>query len=386
MSEEQLVLGDFWQAEVAPLDQQEDEADIVGAIDYSNVVSMSTDWTIETINNQVRKKNIDLDPSFQRRAAWDDIRKSRLIESVIVGMPIPNIVLADSKLKKGQFIVIDGKQRLLAINEFLDGKYRLQGLDIREDLNGCYFSTLPEDDRQNLENSTIRSTVIKNWVDENFLYAMFFRLNSGSLPLSPQELRKAVVGGRLLDTIDEYIEKSHSFKSIFGDTPDRRMRDSELVLRFIAFDQGLQQYGGNLKPFLDRIVKDYESAWDLKQPELQQSLNRLDTALNCSSKIFGLDSFKKALPEGGYERRMNRAIFDALARSFSDEEVAKKAAEKKDTVVNLLKDACNNSEFKAAIEKSTKTLGATRLRIDYWSRSLAAAIGLNYDTESMRIQ
>ena len=83
-------------------------------------------------------------------------------------------------------MVIDGKQRLVSINEFMAGNYRLRGLDIRIDLNGAYYLDLNAEDRAYFENATLRSTVIRNWSDENFLYIIFYRLNSGSLPLSPQ--------------------------------------------------------------------------------------------------------------------------------------------------------------------------------------------------------
>ena len=115
---------------------------------------------------------------------------------------MPNIVLAENRDHRGHFIVIDGKQRLVSISNFIANYFTLKGLDIRPDLNGSSFGSLPPEDREYLEKATLRSTLIRNWKDENYLYAMFFRLNSGSLPLSPQELRKALVGSNLLDAID----------------------------------------------------------------------------------------------------------------------------------------------------------------------------------------
>ena len=190
---------------IIPDDQQEDEGDIDKHISFKDAVVLNADWTIETINSQIQKGNIDLQPGFQRRVAWDDVRKSRLIESIIVGLPVPNIVLAENRNHRGRFIVIDGKQRLVSISNFMANGFTLRGLDIRPDLNGRSFEHLPSEDRECMENATLRSTLIRNWTDENFLYATFFRLNSGSLPLSPQELRKALVGSNLLDAIDEYL-------------------------------------------------------------------------------------------------------------------------------------------------------------------------------------
>ena len=87
----------FEEIETLPNDQQEDEDDLPKSVSFKDAVVMNADWTIETIDVQINKGNIDLQPGFQRRAAWDETRKSRLIESIIVGMPVPNIVLAENK-------------------------------------------------------------------------------------------------------------------------------------------------------------------------------------------------------------------------------------------------------------------------------------------------
>lgn len=367
-----------------PDNQQEDEDDISSVISFKDAVVLNADWTIETINLQIQKGNIDLQPGFQRRVAWDDERKSRLLESIIVGLPVPNIVLAENKDSRGKFIVIDGKQRLVAISEYIEGRYRLRGLDMRSDLNGKLFSELPIEDREHLENATIRSSVIRNWKDENFLYATFYRLNSGSLPLSPQELRKALIGGNLISAIDEYLLSSVPFKQIFGDSLDKRMRDSELVLRFIAYDRGLKQYRGDFKEFLDGATKYFEEGWDQKQAEIDDVFARLDLALHTSYEIFGSDTFKKWLGDK-YERVINRAIFDCIARFFSQPLVAHAALGNRNSVADEFKELCLTQSFKDAIEKTPKTVTATFLRVDQWGSKLAACVGMAYDSNEHRI-
>ncbi|WP_461319928.1 DUF262 domain-containing protein [Bradyrhizobium elkanii] len=98
--------------EIAPDDQQEDESDLpkdkMG--DPAQSVLFNTDWTVSTIVQQIERGNIDMDPKFQRRSAWDVQRKSHLIESLIIGLPIPNLVLAESRAQRGKFIVIDGRR------------------------------------------------------------------------------------------------------------------------------------------------------------------------------------------------------------------------------------------------------------------------------------
>jgi hypothetical protein len=100
--------------------EAESEDDVSPGLKNSvgKAVLWSTDWTTETILNQLERGNIELNPSFQRREAWNDVKKSRFIESLILGFPVPQIVLAERKDKKGAYLVIDGKQRLLALRRF----------------------------------------------------------------------------------------------------------------------------------------------------------------------------------------------------------------------------------------------------------------------------
>lgn len=371
---------------VLPPDQQEEETDVQGQdINFREAVMQTADWTVGTIYNQVKKGTIDLDPGFQRRHAWDDVRKSRLIESLIAGLPIPNIVLAENSEHRGRFLVIDGKQRLLTIQDFLEGRLALQGLDLRPDLDKATFDTLPAADREFLENNTIRSTLIRNIHDANFLYVMFFRLNSGSLQLSPQELRRALIGGDALTAIDTYIENSKYFAGVFGPGLDRRMRDSEIVLRFIAFDRNYEKYDGDLKRFLDNAVRYFEQGGAKTLQELESSFERLDYSLCATLDVFGDDAFKKWTGQK-YERRINRAVFDVISRFFVEPKVADLARQNIKAVQNAFKAVCDEVEFRAAIEKTTKSVNATRTRTNMWGQRLADVLGLAYDEKIARIQ
>ncbi|MDM9653920.1 DUF262 domain-containing protein [Pseudomonas wenzhouensis] len=370
--------------ELIPDDQQENEDDIIAQVSFKDAVVLNADWTIETINLQIQKGNIDLQPGFQRRVAWDDARKSRLIESIIVGLPVPNIVLAESKDSRGKFIVIDGKQRLVAVSDYMQDKYRLKGLDMRPDLNGKSLGELPQEDREHLENATIRASVIRNWKDENFLYVTFFRLNSGSLPLSPQELRKALIGANLISAIDSYMLNSKSFKCVFGDGLDKRMRDSELVLRFVAYDQSLAEYRGDFKEFLDTNTRYFENDWVNKAQQIENIFQRLDIALDAAHKVFGQDAFKKWIGDK-YERVINRAVFDCISRFFAQPDVAAEAISRKLEVVMAFKEVCQIQAFKDSIEKTPKTVAATFQRVDFWGEKLAACLGRAYDKKERRI-
>ncbi|QJQ02324.1 DUF262 domain-containing protein [Herbaspirillum rubrisubalbicans Os34] len=372
--------------QVLPTDQQEEESDLEGRqINFRDAVMHTADWTVGTLYSQLQKGTINLDPGFQRRHAWDDVRKSRLIESLIAGLPIPNIVLAENSEHRGRFLVIDGKQRLLTIQDFLDNKLALKGLDLRQDLENLTFDSLPADDRDFLENNSIRSTLIKNTPDADFLYVLFFRLNSGSLQLSPQELRRALIGGKTLTQIDKYIEGSKFFAQVFGPGLDRRMRDSELVLRFIAFDRAYEAYDGDLKKFLDSTVDHFEKGGAAAEKELFGLFEKLECALSATIDIFAKDAFKKYTGEK-YERRINRAVFDVITRFFADEKISNLARQNSAAVVAEFKATCGIVEFRSAVEKTTKSNEATKNRIDIWGGRLAAILGMTYDAKAARIQ
>lgn len=255
---------------------------------------------------------------------------------------------------------------------------------MRPDLNSKAFNDLPQEDREHLENATIRSSVIRNWKDENFLYVTFFRLNSGSLPLSPQELRKALIGGNLISAIDDYMLGSTPFKAVFGDGLDKRMRDSELVLRFVAYDRSLADYRGDFKEFLDNNTRYFEDDWDNRSPQIKDIFQRLDTALDAAHKIFGQDAFKKWIGDK-YERVINRAVFDCISRFFAQPDVAAEAIARQTEVVDAFKAVCQVQAFKDSIEKTPKTVTATFQRVDLWGEQLAACLGKAFDKVAHRI-
>ena len=374
---------------VVPSDQQESEEDVHPSRDRINEsVLFNTDWTVETLFRQIDKGNINLDPQFQRRDAWDELRKSKFIESILCGLPIPNVVLAEDRKVKGRYLVIDGKQRLSTIASFLTGKFALKNLSIRDDLNDCTFSRLKEThptEIDTIENYTIRTTVIRNWPDEGYLYTVFYRLNSGSLQLSSQELRKALHAGKLLDHLENFVSASNGFKKIFGDTIDPRMRDVELVLRFLAFDNSLMEYKGNLKDFLDGTLKFYNEAWEHNLPALQDALTRFEQALVTAHNVFKNNAFRK-WNGAAFERRINRAVFDVVTRYFSDNQIAKRAEERPTEIIEVMKSLCSESEmFRNSIERTTKTPSATQIRHRLWGEKLALVIGGRLDEKTMRM-
>ena len=118
----------------------EDEDDFSSSIsDYRDLSLSSSDWTVETLFGQMNKGNIDVSPEFQRRQVWDTNKQTAFIESLILGIPVPQIVIAQNKQERGKYIVLDGKQRLLSIMRFYDGDLRLGKPELLKELKGRYL-------------------------------------------------------------------------------------------------------------------------------------------------------------------------------------------------------------------------------------------------------
>ncbi|EJB1481840.1 TPA: DUF262 domain-containing protein, partial [Salmonella enterica subsp. enterica serovar Java] len=271
--------------------ENEDDVELIEGTDFSAAVVSGTDWTTETIINQINKNNIQLNPDFQRRDAWDKSRKSNFIESLILGLPIPQLVLAERKEQRGAYIVLDGKQRLLSIRQFAaekgDENYeslKLSGLEIRTDLKGKNLHDLKDDasyynDVAAFENQPIRTVVIKNWPSEEFLYHVFLRLNTGSVQLAPQELRQALHPGPFVSFVDASAPDNEAIKNILKlKKPDFRMRDNELLLRFYALKNFLTDYAGDLKKFLDNTCLVFNKDWGRVEGMVTEQFNQLNFA------------------------------------------------------------------------------------------------------------
>lgn len=356
----------------------------------NNAVLWGTDWTAETIVTQVTKKKIDLNPNFQRREAWDDKRKSAFIESLICGFPIPQIILAESKTKNGSYIVIDGKQRLLSLRRFFstsdDHEFqplRLRGLEVLKPLNGKTFEEIKNDPMissyvEAAENQSIRTTIIKNWPSEEFLYNVFLRLNTGSLPLSTQELRQALHPGAFLDFCDQYSYNNINIRKILNiSKPDYRLRDIELLVRYYAFKHFAAEYNGNLKTFFDNSVCKLNQEWNQNHDVFEAEAADLDAAIELTYSIFGEDAFRK-WKGGAFDNRFNRAIFDIMVYYFSKQEIrASTNGNEKKIKDAFISECMNNPDFLSAFETSTKNARPTQCRYSRWGSILSNVLDID---------
>lgn len=368
----------------------EEVYDDLDHINYESVVVYSRDWTVDTIRNQIEQGNIDLNPKFQRRNAWNDEKRSRLIESLIIGVPIPEIVLAEDPNKRKSFIVIDGKQRLLTIMGFFqpDFRYwtrpRLTGIKARNALKGLSYEDLsskPEyiDDHREFMNSDIRCTVISNYNGNDVLYDIFYRLNTGSVPLSTQELRQVLNRGAFADALLEYTNTPRAIHVVLNlDEPDPRLRDAELILRSLAIQLYGSHYAGNLKRFLDDAMKHISQMWDENQQKVEQHLERIDAAIKRAITTLGSRKVGRKFKNGAWETRFNRSVFEPQIYYFGLIDDKALTDDTKNAFARAFEDLCtHNIEFLGAVEATTKTNVSYQIRFEAIQNLFNQVFGLN---------
>lgn len=374
-------------------DGEENEEELnIDLSKFNQAVIWGTDWTTETMARQLEKGNIDLNPSFQRRDAWSEQEKSRLIESLMLGFPVPPIILAENKQKKNSYLVIDGKQRLLSIRRFYSNvsekefkeknlkekdafkQLKLKGLDILKDFNGKTYSQMQVENTEyinNLDNQSIRTIVIKNWPDEAFLYTVFLRLNTGSKKLSPQELRQALKPGAFLNFLDDGTANSTAIKDMLNNKgADPRMKDIELALRFFAFKCFPDKYKGNLKEFLDYTCENLNGNWETKEYIIRDLFAELEKSIVFLKDLFAPDAAFSRYTDGKCNGRFNRSIYEILTYYFSIKEVRIAVEKKKEEFVNKFVELNDDQEFVYAVSNTTKDINRVVIRFAKVSKIL----------------
>lgn len=354
------------------------------------LVVASRDWTVETIVRQISQGNIDLNPKFQRRNAWNDDKRSTLIESLIWGVPVPQIVLAEDPARPRSFIVIDGKQRLLTLAGFSDPKFKywdkpeLKGLKVFHELNGANFEALSHNDEfedyyRRLMNADIRCTVLSNYSDPDILYDIFYRINTGSVRLGSQELRQVLNRGWFADFLVENTNDLQPIHRVLGlDEPDVRLADVEIILRSLAMDLFGKKYNGNLKQFLDTSMKEITRNYD--EAEIEQEYDYFNFGIANCEKVFLAKQIGRKMTGGKWETRFNRVLFEVQNYFFKhlDEDlvIRKKTRFLKEFAALVQHDTL----FRSSIESTTKSVENTHLRFSKFQELIKKVFGKDIAT------
>lgn len=352
-------------------DDVERQNDVEVPREVRNLTTQAYDKSVSDIVRMISEKDLVLDPDYQRNYVWDNRKASKLIESIILNVPIPVIYVSEER--DSSWSVIDGLQRLNSLKRFFDGKFKLSGLEILHELNKCDFKSLPSKSSRMLKNGLLRIVMITADSNEDIKYDVFMRLNTGAVHLNEQELRNCLYRGKLNDFIQAEAQNPMWLAMLGLKEPHKRMVERELLLRFLALSTNwnsetreVMGYKGNMKSFMNGFMKQYQD--DSRNILLFKTL--CDETIDKVYEVYGVDAFRR-LNEDGSVTPINRAIMDALMIAsipYSKEQLLTR----RDDIRHRLFDELNdNNEFRLSTLTSTSDTKVMKFRISYWCDVIA---------------
>ncbi|WIY05101.1 DUF262 domain-containing protein [Amycolatopsis mongoliensis] len=372
-------------------DEFDEDYEDPGSLTAGNVggtVIYTLDWAVSTVVQQIDANPEDpesvgvlvTDPPFQRRTAWTAEKQGLFLESLMLGLPVPPLVLAESKANEGQFYVLDGKQRLTSLKSFFDKQnpLKLRGLELlkSELANKTYGEIRESKDLRKYTKSLlaqpIRTIVVRNWESPALLHLIFSRLNKASAPLASHELRQAIYPGPFTNYVNKTSAESVQMLRARRITkPDFRLRDAEMLLRYFSFKTNLPKYGGVLRDFLDRVLKGGNDHFEEIEGEIDRMFQDLEFAIDATFKVFGKLAFLRFDAERGeFMPRFNVSVFEIMTWYFVDPTLVAKAIKKREAVKEAFKELCvTDGDFAQYLTSTTKTKTAAIGRLKKWGSS-----------------
>lgn len=325
-------------------------------------------FTLREVVDQIKDGDIDLSPDFQREYVWKERQRTRLIESVLLGIPLPAFYFNQDEY--GSYQVVDGVQRLSTVSLFMDGQHRLSGSDLEylADLDGLTYHELDPAALRRFRSTQIVVHVIEPQTPDEVKYDIFNRVNTLGSPLSAQEIRHAMSGSRSRTFIGQLAE-SDAFDAAteyqyWKKLPDgssvrdsSRMANRELVLRFCAFRIcTIEQYRqfASLDAFLMNFTKRLDGTVEIpiSDNELQSLKADFDRAMLAAKDILGPAAFRR-WPLGADRRGpINRAVFEAQANALADQ-TPENLAEHSEAIVQAFRHAFADPEYLRSVTVST---------------------------------
>lgn len=290
----------FTPEQVAAAEQQINEQ--TKRIDY-----YITEYSIELLANKMRNGDFEV-PAYQREFTWEEERKWRFIESILMNLPIPFLFFWENP-GNGNLEIVDGSQRLRTIEEFIYGDLKLGELDKLPHVSGFSFNELPESRQRKIKNRSIRGIVLNEHADAQARLDLFERINTGSKVANKAEIRRGALQGLFLNLVIEMA----NYPAFVELTPvsEKQLKErerEELVVRFFAYGDGLDDYADEVSPFLFSYSKKMNSVFVNNQAMIQEYRQRFENTINFVAKVFPY-GFKRS-PRG---RASPRARFESIA-------------------------------------------------------------------------
>ena len=346
------------------------DGQIAEPFDPDEIKVATRSMTVDLLMSRLADGVLQLQPDFQRKAGiWTDDKKSRLIESLILRIPLPSFYVSEDVDE--QWEVVDGVQRLTAISRFVqpypeDRALRLTGLEyLKGDFDGCRFQDLPPRLARRIRETEFTFHVIESSTPPAVRFNIFARINTGGMPLTHQELRHALVPGKARDILKQWAEGEPFRKAVDYSVKPDRMADREMVLRYLAFwsMRAPESYSRrDFGEFLRDAMKDMNG---MRQHEVDSARETFESSMLVASEIFGRGAFRKKFSKDDTWRKpINRALFESIAVNIAkmtgrEQELL---VGRRDQVLSAFIGLMNEQDFEAAVSVGTGDPPKVKLR------------------------
>ena len=333
----------------------EDPSEIKQPFDPEKIKVRTVNVVVDQIVSRLKYNEIDLAPNFQRKAGiWDKERQSRLIESLLLRIPIPVFYVAADKNER--WSVVDGLQRTSAINDYVTGEFYLTKLEYLVNLNNCYYNDLPRSLQRRINETQLVMNIIEPGTPDEVMFNIFSRINTGGMALNGQEIRHALHPGPVRNYLEKLAKTSEFLNATNNSIKTDRMADRECILRFLAFHiDPWEKYSANdLDGYLGDAMKKINRMNSHRLDILTESFLK---AMRAAFDIFGNDAFRKRY-ELNEERRnpINKALLETWSVELahrSDKEIETLVERKQEVTNQFILLMTSDQEFEKAISIST---------------------------------
>jgi hypothetical protein len=378
--------------DVDGLDSSEEAGGHSGAIkpwDPSKIRITTKSFTLREIVVQIEDNEIDLSPDFQREYVWKARQRTRLVESILLGIPLPAFYFNQSE--SGSYQVVDGVQRLSTIAAFMKDEHRLSKIDLEylSDLDALTYSQLDTAAIRRFRSTQIVVHVIEPQTPDEVKYDIFNRVNTLGSPLSAQEIRHAMSSahsrsffGKLVESeaFDAATERHYWKRNAEGEKvrDSGRMANRELALRFCAFRHStIEQYrqfpslDAFLMNFTKRIDKTAEPA--LTDTELRELASAFEKAMVAAKEVLGQAAFRRWPMDADRRGPINRAVFEAQANALADHELEDMLPHR-EKIVTAFRRAFDNDAYLRAVTVGTGDANRVAYRLEQTRQILVDAM------------
>jgi hypothetical protein len=305
---------------------------------------------------------IDLYTEFQRRGnLWPETAQSRLIESLLVRIPIPAFYFDGSD--DNNWKVVDGLQRLTTLKRFIiDKSLKLQNLEFLEKYNGQGFDDLPAFLQGRIEETQITVHIINPGTPEDVKYNIFKRINTGGIVLEPQEIRHALNQGIPANFVKELAELPEFNRATQDMLVDhKRMEDRDFVTRFIAFYNGYDNYQSDLEDYLNSEMRRLNQLSGEEREKIKKDFIK---AMDAAYALFGEYAFRKIFEVNGRKHPLNKALFDTWSVNLArlSEKELETLISRKAVLITRFIDLMEKDIFRSSITTGTGKINAVKTR------------------------